>query len=117
MSSWLETFDVGDISTFPAFWALPAWVFYREVLTASTVVGIRLHLFPADSVSQYLLAGSLPRLPYARDRAAHLDCHQRLGGLVAENIRDSGRDKPGAAMDHAGADTHSVEWIRRRGPA
>src|ERR1019366_3535807 len=109
MPSWLETFDVGDISTFPPSWALPARVFHREVLTAYAVGAIRLHHFPANSISQHLLAGSFPCLHNVVDRAAQLDRHERRSGLVAEKLRDSGCDKKtGDAIDHAGSDTDSV---------
>src|ERR1035437_2116995 len=117
MPSWLETFDVGDISTFPGAWALPARILHREVLTAYAVGGIRLHHFPAYSVSQHLLAGSFPYLHHVVDSAAQLDRRERRSGLVAEKIRDSGCDKPGAAIYHSGSDTYSVERIRRRGAA
>src|ERR1035437_7134936 len=117
MPSWLETFNVGDISAIPAAWALPAWILHREVLAAYAVGSIRLHHFLDSSVSQHLLAGRLPHLHYVMDRAAQLDRYERRCGLVAEKIRDSGGGKPGAAIDRSGSDTHSVERIGRRGSA
>ena len=114
---WLETLDVGDLSTLPDSRALPAGIFHREVFTSSTLVGLRLHDFPANSLSQHFLAGSLRHPHQAVDRAAHLACRERPGGMGAAEIRPSRCPRPGAATHHAGSDTPSPQRPCRRGPA